>query len=54
MCFVLYLESLELILFIGNFLEFFGALNLAQRPGFFSICIFLKRKDPNDIFLIQA
>ncbi len=53
--FVLYLESLELILFIGNFFGIFRGPKFSTKTWIFQyFAFFLKRKDPNDIFLIQA
>ena len=53
--FVLYLESLELLLFIGNFFGIFRSPKFSTKTWIFQyFAFFSKRKDPNDIFLIQA
>ena len=53
--FVLYLESLELLLFIGNFFGIFRSPKFGTKTWIFHyFAFFSKRKDPNNIFLIQA
>ncbi len=53
--FVLYLESSELLLFIGNFFGIFIAPKFSTKTWIFQyFAFFSKRKDPNNIFLIQA
>ncbi len=53
--FVLYLESSELLLFIGNFFGIFRDPKFSTKTWIFQyFAFFSKRKDPNDIFLIHA
>ncbi len=52
--FVLYLESSELLLFIGNFFGIFRGPKICTKTWIFQYFVFFsKRKGPNDIFLIQ-
>ncbi len=53
--FVLYLESSELLLFIGKFFGIFIAPKFSTKTWIFQyFAFFSKRKDHNNIFLIQA